>query len=200
MQQTKFINATIIVSSLLLTACEPVTILMGGTALVGGAATREKGLGGTASDTAISTEIQAKFYSYSQDMHAAIGVNAQSGEVLLTGSVKDAEWSTQGEKLSWEVKGVKQVFNHITVEDQASGVSDVAADSVITSTIKTHLLCDGNIHSLNFSVRTEKGIVYLMGIAQDQQELDKVLEYASTTKNVEKVVSYVKLKEETKAE
>lgn len=181
------------IAALLTSACDPVTLVMGGTAVVGTMATREKGVKGTTSDTWISTQIKSKFYSFSPELHNFVGVNVQGGEVLLTGSVSDKSWIQEAERMCREVNGVTQVFNNIGVNKDGIAIKEVASDSIITTQIKGHLLCDGDIRSLNYSVKTISGVVYVMGIARTETELDKVLEYARNTKGVEKVVSYVKV-------
>jgi hypothetical protein len=46
---------------------------------------------------------------------------------------------------------------------------------------------------VNYSIDTVQAVVYLMGVAQNQAELDKVMSYARTVPYVKQVVSYVKL-------
>lgn len=176
------------------TACDPVSIMMGGTAVVGGMATKEKGVKGTANDTWISTQVKSKLYTFNPELHGFVGVNVQEGEVLLTGSVPEDAWVQEAEKLAREVESVKNVFNHLTVNKDGISVGEVAYDSGITAQMKGHLLCDGDIRSLNYSIKTVSGIVYIMGVAQSEAELEKVLNYARNIKNVDKVVSYAKVK------
>ena len=49
------------------------------------------------------------------------------------------------------------------------------------------------MQSLNYSIDTVQGVVYLMGVAMNQQELDKVTQIARTIPNVKQVVNYVKM-------
>ncbi len=177
----------------LLSSCAP--IIIGGGAMVGALATREKGVSGTVSDSQISVLIKAKYYSFNSDLHSKVGVNVQSGEVLLTGSVPDPQWQVEAERMAWEVNGVKQVDNHIEVSE-GGGLGSIAQDALITTQVKSHLLFDGDIRSLNYSIKTVAGNVYIMGLAQSQEELEKVTKYASGAKGVNKVISYAKLKEE----
>jgi osmotically-inducible protein OsmY len=184
----------IFLAGLPLSSCAPVII--GSGAVVGALATREKGVSGTMSDSQISIAIKAKYYQFNPDLYARVGVNVQSGEVLLTGSVPDSQWQVEAEKMAWEVNGVKQVDNHIETSD-SSGLASIAVDSWITTQVKTNLLFDESIRSLNYSIKTVDGNIYIMGFAQSQEELEKVTKYASGVKGVKKVVSYVRLKEES---
>ena len=49
---------------------------------------------------------------------------------------------------------------------------------------------------VNYSVETVNGIVYLIGIAQDEGELTRVTDYARNIGGVVKVVSHVRMKED----
>lgn len=186
--------------SLMLVGCEPATLIIGGGAALGSLATREKGIGGTASDNWIITQVKGKIYKFSNDLYVCIEIDAQNGEVLLSGEVSNREWINDAERIAWQVKGVKQVNNHIkyvSKDKQTIGVGAYTKDSFITTQIKTHLLFDMNVKSLNYSIKTVDGIVYLTGVAQNQNELDKVINYVSKVKGVQKVMNFVKIKEET---
>lgn len=185
-------------AGLVLSSCVA-PLVIGGGAAVGTLATREKGIMGTVDDSQISVVVKAKLYQLDPDLYAKVTVNVQSGEVLLAGFVQKPEWQVEAERIAWEVKGVKQVVNHIEVAE-GEGFGTMMSDSVITTQVKANLLCDGDIRSLNYSIKTINGVVYIMGIAQNQAELDKVTKYASSVKGVTKVLSYAKVKDEIPAE
>jgi len=53
-----------------------------------------------------------------------------------------------------------------------------ASDAWISTQIESKLLFTKDIKSVNYSVETIDGVVYLMGIAQDREELDAVTQIA----------------------
>ena len=55
---------------------------------------------------------------------------------------------------------------------------------------------DGDVLSINYSVETVNGTVYLIGIAQDEAELVRVIEHARGIEDVKRVVSHVVLKDD----
>lgn len=172
-------------------------LVIGGGAAVGTLAVREKGVTGTMSDSQISMVIKAKLYSFDTDMHARVTVNVEGGEVLLTGSVQKQEWPIEAERIAWEASGVKKVLNNIEIVDNDDiGVGIYAQDSWITTQLKSKLLFGDDIRSINYSIKTVGGVAYIMGIAQSKEELDKVLEIASKTSGVTKVVNYTKVRGE----
>jgi osmotically-inducible protein OsmY len=75
----------------------------------------------------------------------------------------------------------------------AATVGTVSSDTWVTTQIKSKILFAEEIRSLNYSIKTVAGVVYVMGLAQNQKELDHVLKIVSETKSVSKVVNYVKL-------
>lgn len=189
-------KTTIILSliSLTISGCAP-AIIGGGAAVVGGAMVKEKGISGSLSDTQIATKIGVGLYQNDPDLHAKINVNVQNGEVLLTGAVPTNEMHLDAVRIAWEVKGVKRVIDNIAVSKGAS-VGVYAKDSWITTQIKSALLFDQDIQSVNYSIKTVSGNVYIMGVAQDEKELNSVIEHARNVDGVIKVVSYVNLKDQ----
>jgi osmotically-inducible protein OsmY len=168
-------------------------IVLGGSSTAAIMGSREKGIKGAFSDTGISTKIKMKLYEFNPDMHAKVTVNVQNGEVLLMGIVTDAAWKSEAEKLAQEVEGVTKVINNIETEGEED-LGTLSSDSWITTKIKSKLMFADDLYSLNYSIKTINGVVYLMGIAQDQPELDKILDLVSKVGGVQKVVNYIKIK------
>lgn len=177
-----------------LSACAPAII--GGGTVVGTAAVSEKGISGALSDTQISTQIRAKLYKKDPELYYKVGVTVTNGEVMLTGAVSNDTMQLDAVRLAWEVQGVHRVIDNITVSCETN-LGSFAQDSWITTNLRSSLLFDVDILSVNYSIKTMNGIVYLMGIAQDQNELNRVVNHARNTSYVKKVVSYVQVKGET---
>lgn len=176
-----------------LSACVPAVV--GGGAAVGVAATKEKGVAGAWSDTKISAAIKLGLYQKDPDLHRLVDVNVQSGEVLLTGALPTEEMHLDAVKIAWEPQGVVRVIDNIGKSEGAT-LGTYTADTWITTQLKSKLMLDGDIQSRNYSIKTVSGQVYVMGIAQDQAELDKVVEHGRNTSGVTQVVSYVRVKGE----
>ncbi len=85
-----------------------------------------------------------------------------------------------------------KVINEIVVE--LKNMKDSANDTMIESSIGSKLLLEKNLHSTSYKISVNDGIVFLLGIAQNQDEMNKVLSIASSTKGVNKVVNYIILK------
>lgn len=178
-----------------LSGCAPVGIAAGAGATVGVAAAQEGGIKGATTDAAIRMQITDLWLKHSFDLYRRLSMTVKEGRVLITGTVPNPDLRVDAVRLAWQADGVRQVINEITI-DKDAGIGNYINDSWITSQIKTYMTFDKYIQSINYSVETVNGTVYLMGIAQDQKELDRVLDYARNTKYVKNVISYVRLRGE----
>ena len=70
----------------------------------------------------------------------------------------------------------------------------MANDTWITTKLTSKITVDENIFSINYSIETVGGVIYLIGIAQDQAELDRVINHARSIESVQRVVSHVRVK------
>jgi osmotically-inducible protein OsmY len=128
-------------------------------------------------------------------MFTSVGVKVIDGRVLLTGKVLTQTDRLEAVKIAWQQPGVNEINNEIIVtRNPQESAPQIAKDSWITSEIRTKLLATRKIKSINYGFETIDGVVYVLGIAQNQKELKKVINIAINTKDVRKVVSYVRLK------
>ncbi len=179
---------------LLLAACDPITgAVVGAGAEVGVAAGEERGVGGALSDTKINSEIDGLYLNKNLGMFRDVTVTVTEGRVQLTGKVKKPEERVEAARLAWQAAGVRQVIDDIQVTDQ-SGLIDYGRDVRIANTLRFQLLFDKQVHNVNYTVDSVNGTVYLMGIAQDQAELDRVIAHARNIEGVQRVVNNVVLK------
>ena len=177
-------------SLFLLNGC--VGLAAGAGASAGIAASQEGGISRAARDFAIQAEINDLWFKHSTSMFAKLDMTVQNGRVLLTGVVQDPEHRVEAVRLAWQPEGVDQVINEIQVAE-SGGVTQFAKDSWISGRLRTALTFDKDVQSINYNIDTVNGVVYLLGVAQDQPELNRVIEIARTIQNVKQVVSYVKI-------
>jgi osmotically-inducible protein OsmY len=175
-----------------LTSCV-VPLIAGGAATAGYVAGQERGVNTQFSDSALKVSINEKWGRYSSDMQHQLSLSVYDGRVLITGAVSNPEWKTEAVRLAWEVKGVKEVNSEIELAAN-SGIGDAARDEVIATRLRSAILFDSQIRSVNYTIDTVNGSVYLSGSARTQGELDKVTNYARNIPNVKRVVSYVRIR------
>ncbi len=174
-----------------LPSCTVVGLATGAGASAGVAAAQEGGLKRAKDDLVIQTEINDLWFRYDVEMFTKLDMTVNQGRVLITGVVQNPEHRVEAVRLAWQPEGVKEVINEITVANSA-GLVGYARDAWISGRLRTSLTFDRDVQSINYNIDTVRGVVYLMGIAQGQKELNRVIEIARTIKDVKQVVSYVK--------
>ena len=188
---TRLLILSFCISGLLtLTGC--VGVVAGGAAAVGVAAVKEGGLKGSVNDLRIQTEINDLWFRHDVDIFTKLDLTVNQGRVLITGIVQNPEHRVDAVRLAWKVNGVKQVINEIQVAN-STGFSGFMSDAWISAKIRTGITIDKDVQNLNYTIDTVNGVVYLMGVAQSREELNRVIERARTTSGVKRVVSYVKI-------
>lgn len=174
-----------------LQGCTVLGLATGVGAATGVAASQEGGLSRAARDTRIQAEINDLWFRYDVDMFTKLDMTVNNGRVLLTGVVQNPEHRVEAVRLAWQPDGVEQVINEIRVAE-GSGITGFAKDTWITTQLRTKLTLNKEVLSINYNIDTVQGTVYLMGFAQNREELNRVIEIARTIKGVNGVVSYVK--------
>ncbi len=122
-----------------------------------------------------------------------VGTVVYQGRVLLVGSVEKPDAKKRAGQLAAKPRGVREVINEIKVTDEG-GLGAFVNDTVLEKKIQIEYLFDKEVDSANFRVRSVHGVVYLMGLAQSQAELDKALSILREYEDVRDVVSYVRIK------
>jgi len=167
--------------------------LVGAAATAGVAAFDERGIEQVAIDTQTSTNIRGKLFNRTDDLFKDVGVEVHEGRVLMTGRVPTEEMRADAIKIAWSVDNVADVINEINVSENP--LSDIAKDSWITTKLKSKLTFDGDVLAINYAIETVGGVIYLIGIAQSQEELDRVINHARDVSYVKRVVNHVRIKD-----
>ncbi len=177
-----------------LPACAPVTVAVGAGAAVGVAAAQEKGVSAAADDVRIRAEINGLWLQTDENLLYDIELQVQERRVLLTGSVDDPELRLKAVRLCWQVDGVEEVINEIEIADK-SGFTNYTRDAQISTELRSTMLVDQDIRSINYSIETVNQTIFLMGVARSQDELDRVIDHARNIEYVRRVRNYVRVKE-----
>lgn len=183
--------AAMLAASTALSGC--VGMVIGAGATAGVAASEERGIEGAAEDTKIRAEINEAWFRKNVDMFSKVTLAISEGRVLLTGTVPSEQIREDAVSLTWQVAGVREVYNEILVQD-SGGFIDGARDVRIQQEIKSRMLFDKEISNINYTVDVTNGTVYLLGIAQSDAELNRVIGHAREVSAVKNVISYVRLK------
>ncbi|HEY8189061.1 MAG TPA: BON domain-containing protein [Micavibrio sp.] len=180
-----------VIAALAGSGCTPIGLAAGAGATLGVAAAKEGGISSAANDLRIKTVISEKWLSYKVGTFAKLNLTVDQGRVLITGNVQNPDDRVEAVRLAWQVDGVKQVINEIRVS-KSEGVQGFVKDGWITTRLRTAMTFDRDVQSINYSIDTVDGIVYLMGVSRSQAELDRVIALARTIPNVKQVITYTK--------
>lgn len=168
-----------------------VGVIGGAAATAGVAAAQEGGLSRAASDLEIQALINDLWLKHDLTIFRKLDLTVNQGRVLVTGVVQNPEHRVEAVRLAWQPEGVVEVINEVVVSD-SQGILGFARDSWISGRLRTAITFDRDVQSINYNIDTVQGTVYLMGVAQSQHELNRVIEIARTINDVKNVVSYVK--------
>src|SRR5467141_2853712 len=156
------------------------------------AARQERSFGNAIDDRVMKTKLDARLRQQSIRLFG-IYTTVIEGRVLLAGRVSKPETRLEATRVAWTVDGVRKVDNDIQVTE-TGGWLDRPADLIMRSRLAAILLADGSIKDVNYTTDVVHGIVYLMGVGQDQGEVDRVVAHANELNGVRRVENYVVLK------
>lgn len=189
----KVLLILLLIGGLPLSGCGSLIV---GAATTGGAvAVQERSIGDAVDDLTIRAELNQLFFEDNVDLLQSVSFNVIEGRVLLKGAVKKQEDRIHALELAWKASGVREVINEIQVTDQG-GIVNYARDTWISTQLRAEILFDKDVLSINYNLETVNGVIYLVGIAQDQAELDKVVDHARRIENVKQVVSHVVMRDD----
>jgi osmotically-inducible protein OsmY len=182
-----------LVCSAVIGACTPVGAVMGAGAVTGLAAYQERGVDGVARDLGTSSRIMDMFARFDHTLLKSIGVEVYEGRALLTGIVASETIRADAVRLTWQADGVVDVINEIRVSPDTSLI-DTARDAWISTQLSAALTFDKQVLAINYIIETVGGTVYLLGVAQNEEELERVKNHARAIAYVQHIVSHVRLK------
>ena len=168
-------------------------VVVGATATTATMVAQERGFRGGIDDAKIRLDINFLWFKHDEEMYRNVTLSISEGRVLLTGYVNAEKMRHDAVRLAWKAKGVMEVINEVQVHDDA-GVGSFLRDAWINSRLEAKLAFDDKVTSINYSIDTVSGIVYLFGIAQDRDELQRVTNHANDLEYVRRVVNHVWLK------
>lgn len=157
-----------------------------------------RGTGAASDDSVIIAEVKSRLEGDPRMESTDIRVDSVNGTVILTGSTSSDEARQAAEEIALQVEGVTRVENHLSSPSSANTIKQrseealqrterVAADSWITTKIRSSLLADPITKSMNIGVKTMEGVVSLSGRVSTQAEYDRALQLANGIKGVKRV-------------
>jgi hyperosmotically inducible protein len=136
--------------------------------------------------TALLEEVNIKSFDLKVETH--------KGEVMLSGFVDNQYQLDRALSVTRGVAGVKSVDNKVSLKSGATTVGTKVDDSITTTRVKTALLADESIKSLDIMVVTRNAEVQLSGFVNSQNQIDRAMTVARGIEGVSKVTNDMSIK------
>ena len=173
--------------ALSLSGCVP--LVVGGAAVAGGmVATDRRSSGAQVDDQSIELRGASNIRGIANDS-MNVTITSFNRQVLLTGTVGSEADRGRVEQMVNRVANVRTVYNEVVV-GPATSFTERSNDTYITGKVKASLLDQNDLFANSFKVVTERGVVYLMGIAS-QRETARATDITRGVDGVKKVVRIV---------
>ena len=159
----------------------------------GYAAGQERGVTGTVDDLTIENNIASAWMNADPPLPGNLTVTAYEGRTLLTGIVSRPQEKARAGAIARSTPGVRVVYNEIAV-GPGETTWEAARDAWISARLRSDLVLNRDVRSMNYTIETVNGSVYLIGSARDPAELARVTNLARYIPDVKQVVSFVDIR------
>ena len=153
----------------------------------------DRTIGEFVDDALIKTIIKNTYFDQSGNLFFNVDVEVSQGRVLLTGTVDNMDLKIEATRIAWGVEDVKTVINELQISN-SDNIFNFADDLVISTKVSGRLILEEDVNSLNYNIETVNKVVYIIGIANNDDEQKKVIDIASDVYGVEGVIDYITIK------
>lgn len=171
--------------------CTPM-VVGGGAAGGYKVATDERTAGQIMDDSTITGNVKTEMIKAKDVKARNVDVDTIDGVVFLSGMVDSRQEAKRAAEIAKSMSGVKKVKNDLQVGSRSVG--EVFDDKVLGSKIKTKLIREPGIRSLNVDVDVYLGVVVLIGTADNRDQKNKVLGIAKSIPGTKKVIDNIIVK------
>ncbi len=152
-------------------------------------------LGTQIDDSIMDKNLDARLLKMDKSYFLSLKTKVLDGRIFITGKVNNPEEKLKITKLAWETKGVRSVRNDIKIREEFN-FKQSAKDILITSQLRSALLFNKNIKSVNYNIDTYKKKIYVYGIARSVDERSEVINEAKQILDVKDVIVSILLLED----
>ena len=152
-------------------------------------------LGTQIDDSIMDKDLDTKLLLMNKNYFLSINTKVLDGRIFITGKVDNPEEKLKITKLAWEIKGTRSVKNDIKVKEKFN-FKQSAKDLLITSQLRSAIIFNKKIKSVNYNIDTYKKKIYVYGIAQTSEERSEVIKEAKQILDVKDVIASILLVED----
>ena len=154
-----------------------------------------RSLGTQIDDSVMQKNLTARLLLRNKTHLLSVKTKVLDGRIFLTGKVEDPEEKLQITKLAWETKGVRSVKNDIKIKENFN-FQQSAKDTLMTAQLRTALVFNKKIKSINYQIDTYKSKIFIYGISLTAEERKEVISEAKEILDVEDVIASIVLVED----
>ena len=149
-----------------------------------------RSLGTQIDDSLMQQNLRARLLSEDKSYIISVKTKILDGRIFLTGKVNSVEDKLKITKLAWEIKGARSVKNDLRIKEEFN-FKRSAKDLLITSQLRTAMISNKKIKSVNYNIDTYKKKIYVYGIAQNKTERDEITKEAKQILDVKDVITSI---------
>ena len=146
-------------------------------------------------DSIMQKNLRTKLILIDSSYLLKVKTKVLDGRIFITGKVDTIEEKLKITKLGWEIKGARSVKNDLKIKEKFN-FTQTAKDVLMTSQLRTALITNKKIKSVNYDIDTYKKIIYVYGISQNEEERAEVINEAKKVLDVEDVITSIFLVED----
>lgn len=148
--------------------------------------TDPRSLGTQIDDSIMQKSLRIKIAQVKGKYFINVSTKVIDGHIFIKGTVDTFEEKILLTKLAWKIEGARSVKNNLKVKNKFS-LKNEAKDLLITSQMKVALLSNRKVKSVNYQINTVNQIIYIFGIASNEDERREVINEAKQILEVKKI-------------
>jgi len=145
-------------------------------------------------DTVVTAKVKSALFADPDIKGIDLKVETRKGVVQLSGFVDNQAQVDRAIAATSGVQGVRSVENGIALKEGKATVGNAVDDGIITARVKSALLAEPNVKSLDIAVATRKGEVQLSGFVDSQTQMELAIAIARDVDGVTSVGNEMSVK------
>lgn len=186
-------TAGLVLSLIVHTACDPLTLATTAGGVVGMSVLEERTTEASYQDSKIQISIHSSIRQNDLGAHNEIFVMVYESEVMLVGFVPDAEDRQRIREIAENTPGVVRLYDDF--RQHAMDLVDYGNDRLLGLKLSTQLSLEQGVHAVNYVIRIVDGVAYMMGLALSEEELERVRAVTSSIAGIRGMVSRIRVRD-----
>ena len=147
-------------------------------------------LGTQIDDSIMDKSLETRILGIDKKYFLSVKAKVLDGRIFLTGKVDSPDEKLKLTKVAWETKGARSVKNDIKIKENFK-FKQSAKELLITSQLRSAMIFNKKIKSVNYNIDSYKKVIYIYGIAITEDERKEVIKESKEILDVEDVVASI---------